>query len=109
MWVWILSLVPKIFIIKFQTCSETNLHVDLEDNIFRALGSSDDHISPKYKYISILNPSVNYQFSLTELFELRKSEININLRQIFKIKMEIELSSVKFLKCVASNGTTLTL
>jgi hypothetical protein len=87
MWVWIPSLVPKIIIIKFQTCSETNLLVDLENKIFRVLGRSDDHISPKYNYISILNPSVNYQFSLTVLLELRKSKINKNLRQILKIGM----------------------
>jgi hypothetical protein len=50
---------------------------------------------------------MNYQFSLTELFELRKSEINKNLKQIFKMLMEVKLSSVKSWKCVANNGTTL--
>jgi hypothetical protein len=78
MWVWIQFLVPKIFMIKFQRCSETNL--DLEDKILRTLDKSHDHISPKYNYISILNLSMKYQFSLTVSFELQKSELQINLR-----------------------------
>jgi len=81
MWVWIPSIVPKIFIIKFQKCSEKNF--DLEDKILKALGRSDDHISPKCNYISILNPSMKYQFSLTVSFAVRKSELHKNLRQIF--------------------------
>jgi hypothetical protein len=78
MWVWISSLVSKLFIIKFQKCYKTNL--DLEDKILSALGRSDEHISPKYNFIAILNSSMKFQFPLTVSFEIRRPELHKNLR-----------------------------